>query len=356
MIETPGPIIRRLFVRFFDSIPEFLTKTALCYTIKSIASYIKERHMVSLTVAKQHEGQELFDLLADTYPDFSKKAIKTAFKKRFISVNGQDAVAGDAVNEGDVVHLYIPGDILGLDLMPTIVYQDENIIVVDKPAGLLSRSDTGEVNAVDMVEYYMKKRGEYNLGALMVPYLLYPLDEYVSGLLVMAKHEDAYLFLAEALSQRRISRYYYCAVQGQAKESDELLGYHFRDKAGKRVQILSKYKKDSKPIVTRYQRLAEGETISLISARPLTNMLHQVRAHLAFGGLPVLGDDTYGNARFNKKCGAEFICLWLKSLVFEVGTGHGYTYLNGMRFESVTQSFPRCVYEQGLLDGIEEDA
>jgi 23S rRNA pseudouridine955/2504/2580 synthase len=310
--------------------------------------------MVSLTVTKEYEGQELFDLLTEAYPDFSKKAKQTSFKKRFITINGQDAIGSDVVNEGDVVELYIPGDILGLDLMPVIVYQDENIIIVDKPAGLLSRSDSGEVNAVDMVEYYMKKRGEYNLDALMVPYLLYSLDEYVSGLLVMAKHEDAYLFLAEALSQRRVSRFYCCAVQGQAEESEELMGYHLRDKAGKRVQILSKFKKESKPIVTRYQKVAEGGTMSLISARPVTNALHQVRAHLAFGGLPVVGDDVYGNARFNKKTGAEYICMWLKSLKFEVGTGHSYAYLNGLHFESSKQSFPRCVYEQGLMDGIEE--
>lgn len=309
--------------------------------------------MVSLTVSKQHEGQELSDLLVDAYPDFSQKALRTAIKKRYITLNGQDAMGSDVVNEGDVVNLYISGDILGLDLMPTIVYQDENIIIVDKPAGLLSRSDSEEVNAVDMVEYYMKKRGEYNLDALMVPYLLYSLDEYVSGLMVMAKHEDAYLFLAEALNQRRISRYYCCAVMGQAEESGELMGYLQREKNAKRVQILNKFKKGSKPIVTRYQKLAQGDTISLINARPLTNTLHQVRAHLADGGLPVLGDDMYGNARFNKKSGAEYICLWLKSLVFEVGTGHSYAYLNGLRVESSKQSFPRCVYDQGLMDGID---
>lgn len=311
--------------------------------------------MVSLTVTKQHEGQDLSDLLVEAYPDFSQKAMRAAFKKRFITLNGQDTAGGDVASEGDVVNLYIPGDILGLDLMPTIVYQDENIIIVDKPAGLLSISDTDEVNAVDMVEYYMKKRGEYNLDALMVPYLLYSLDEYVSGLLVMAKHEDAYLFLAEALNQRRITRYFDCVVMGQAQESGELMGYHLREKNAKRVQVLSKFKKDSKPIVTRYQKLAEGETMSLISARPLTNTLHQVRAHLAYGGLPVVGDDVYGNARFNKKSGAEYICLWLKSLVFEVGTGHNYAYLNGLRVESSKQSFPRCVYDQGLMDSVEEE-
>ncbi len=308
--------------------------------------------MVSFTATNTHKNQVLFDLLAERYPEFPQKALLMALRKRIITINGQDALGDETVRDGDEICLYIPGDVLGIDLTPVIVYQDENIIIVDKPAGLLSISDTDELNAVGMVEYYMKKRGEYNLDALMVPYLIYPLDEYASGLLIMAKHEDAYLFFAEALNQRRLSQYYYSVVKGDANDKEELLGYHMRNKANNRVTILGQFKKDSKPIVTRYQKIAQGETMSLINVRPVTNTLHQVRAHLAFGGLPVLGDDQYGDARFNKKNGAEYICLWLKSLVFEVGTGHNYAYINGQRFESNMNSFPKCVYDQGLMEGI----
>lgn len=309
--------------------------------------------MVSITVSKQQDGQALADMLAVAYPDFSPKAMKAAFKNRHITLNGEDAFGDETVKEGDDVAMYLTKDILGLDLTPVIVYQDENIIIVDKPAGLLSRSDENdEVNAVALVEYYMKKRGEYNLDALMVPYLLYPLDEYASGLIIMAKHEDAYLFLAEALNQRRLSRYYICAVQGTADAREDLMGYLLRDKAGRRVQILSQFRKDSKPIVTRYRALAQGETLSLIEARPVTNGMHQIRAHLAYSGLPVLGDEVYGNARFNKRCGADTLSLWLKSLLFEVGTGHSYEYLNGLAFESGMHSFARCVYDEGLMDAL----
>lgn len=311
--------------------------------------------MVSITVSKQQDGQALVDLLVVAYPDFSPKAMKTAFKNRHITLNGEDAFGDETVRESDVVALYLTGDILGLDLMPVIVYQDENIIIVDKPAGLLSRSEDDEVNAVALVEYYMKKRGEYNLDALMVPYLLYPLDEYAGGLIIMAKHEDAYLFLAEALNQRRISRYYVCAVPGAVDARQDLMGYLLRDKTGRRVQILSQFRKDSKPIVTRYRTLAQGETLSLIEARPVTNGMHQVRAHLAYGGLPVLGDEIYGNARFNKRYGADTLNLWLKSLIFEVGTGHSYEYLNGLEFESGRHSFARCVYDEGLMDALKSE-
>ncbi len=306
--------------------------------------------MVELTVEKARQGAELYDVLMEEYPQFGEKALGVAFKRGIITLNGQVAVGDDAVREGDAVCIFAPPDVVGVDLTPRIVYQDENFVFVDKPAGLPSLSETGAPNAVDMVEAHMKSRGEYSLDALMVPYLIYPLDEYVSGLLLMAKHEDAYLFMVEALAQRRVARYFICPVVGQAKDKDELLDYHMRNKANRSARILPKFRKDAKPIVTRYQRLAMGESLSLLRVRPITNGLHQVRAHLAYAGLPVLGDDIYGNRRYNKKAGAEHISLWLQKVVFEVGTSHSYSYINGLSIESEEFSFPKRVYDEGLLE------
>jgi 23S rRNA-/tRNA-specific pseudouridylate synthase len=78
--------------------------------------------------------------------------------------------------------------------------------------------------------------------------------------------------------------------------------------------------------------------------------MHQVRAHLAFEGLPVIGDSVYGNKRINGKYRADHIALWLKSIVFEIGTSHEYSYLNGKAFESSNHSFPKCAYDAGLLE------
>ena len=306
--------------------------------------------MVELTVKKVQDGAELYDVLTEAYPQFPKKALGVAFKRGIITLNGQQALGDDVVGEDDAVRIFAPPDVVGVDLTPRIVYQDENFVFVDKPAGLLSLSETGEPNAVDMVEAHMKSRGEYSLDALMVPYLIYPLGEYVSGLLLMAKHEDAYLFLVEALAQRRIARYYICPVVGQAEDKAELLAYHLREKANRSARILPQFRKDAKPIVTRYQRLAMGESLSLLRVRPITNGLHQVRAHLAYAGLPVLGDDMYGNRRYNKKAGAEHISLWLHKVVFEVGTAHSYTYINGLQIESEECSFPKRVYDEGLME------
>lgn len=306
--------------------------------------------MVSFTVEKNQAGMALFDLIEERYPDYDAKALARAFKTRAVTIEGETAYGDDEVRPGEEVRIYLAGDMLGADLTPIVVFQDENLMVVDKPAGLLSASDDGKPNALEMAERFMKQRGEYNVDALMVPYLVYPLDPYVSGLLLFAKHEEVYLFLVEALAQRRIVRYYTCPVRGHAEDREEMLAYHMKDKASRNAQILGKSRKDAKPIVTRYETIVQGEHMSLVRARPLTNCLHQVRAHLAYAGLPVLGDDQYGDARFNKHFSAMNLCLWLDTVVFEVGTGQGFDYLNGKRFESLTHSFAKSVYDEGLME------
>lgn len=306
--------------------------------------------MVSIIVSQKEHGIELFDLIEQRYPDYDDRALARAFKTRAVTINGEEAYGDDEVHEGDAVCIFVAGDALSADLTPDVVFQDENLLVIDKPAGLLSASDTEEESAVSMVERIMKQRGEYDLKALILPYLVYSLDPYVSGLLLVAKHEEVYLFLTEALAQRRIARYYTCPVLGHAKDEDELFAYLAKDKAGRSVSILDQPDKRAKPIVTRYQTIVHGENMTLVRVRAVTNMLHQVRAHLAFEGMPVLGDDIYGDPRFNKRLAAPNLCLWLDSIVFETGTGQGYDYLNGKRFESNTFSFAKSVYDECLMD------
>ncbi len=305
--------------------------------------------MISFTAEDTHQGKNIVELLQETYPDFSQKELLDALKRGLITVNGEQAHRRVKLSAKDSIRIYLTSDAAGLALRPNIIYQDHNIVIADKPAGLASVSDTGP-SAISMVEEIMRQRGEYSLQALMVPYIIYPLEKYVSGLLILAKHESVYLFLAEAIAQRRIARHYVCAVAGKAKEKDELLAYHLHKKSKTSVRILKNQNKYAKPIVTRYRSLALGDELSLICARPITNYMHQVRAHLAFEKLPVIGDSVYGSERINKRLKSDHIALWLKTLVFETGTSHEYAYLNGKTFESSYHSFPKCVYDAGLLE------
>ena len=128
--------------------------------------------MISYEVTKQHEKKDLYDLLESVYPNFSIRDQDRALKYGDIDFNGKRADGTEHLKQGDRIDIFLPGDIVGIDLTPDIVYQDENFVIVDKPAGLLSASDYDEPNAVSLVEDCMKSQGEYNLTALMVPYLV----------------------------------------------------------------------------------------------------------------------------------------------------------------------------------------
>ncbi len=306
--------------------------------------------MVSQTINKKQDGTQLFEAMQQTYPDFPEKALASAIKNADITVNGEKANGEDKLKTDDKIDIYLTKDILGLDMTPRIVYQDENLIIVDKPAGLLSFSDNGEPNALDMVIDYMKKQGEYSVKALIIPYLVSSLDKYVSGLLLFAKHEEAYIFLVEAQTQRRITRQYICPVKGKTQESGELMAYHVKEKTAKKARILKKFQKGAKQIVTRYTRISCTDSISLLLVKPVTYCIHQVRAHLAFAGMPVLGDNIYGNKLFNLKNRAANISLWVNKIVFEMGTGHKFEYMNNKAYESDCYDFAKCVYDKGLIE------
>jgi 23S rRNA-/tRNA-specific pseudouridylate synthase len=224
---------------------------------------LEEGGMVSFTTDKKQAGTALYDLIGQRYPDLDGKTLDRAFKTNTVTVNGKPASGDEELREGDLVRIYLTADALGADLTPRVVFQDENLLIVDKPAGLPSAAEGEEPGALEMVENFMKAHGEYNLDALMVPYLVYPLDRYVSGLLLLAKHEEAYIFLSEALAQRRIARYYICPVKGRAEDREELLAYHAKDKAGRSATILGRFRKDAKPIVTRYETLQRGAHMTL---------------------------------------------------------------------------------------------
>lgn len=305
--------------------------------------------MISFTVRPEDEGRKILELLAKAYPLACEKTFARACKRGLVTLNGADAAAGDKTKAGDEVCVYLTGDALGVELTLGIVYQDENIVIADKPAGLLSISDDGEPNVLSMTENIMKQRKEYDVSALMVPYMLYPLERHVSGLIIIAKHESVYLFLAQALAQRRITRYFICPTAGRSEENKELLAYHIQNKPKTSVRIAASQTKNAKPIVTRYAKLSSGDGLSLLCVRPITNFLHQIRAHLAFEGLPVIGDSLYGNKSINRRYGADHIALWLNTIVFETGTSHEYAYLNGKTFKSRSHSFPKSVYDAGLL-------
>lgn len=227
-----------------------------------------------------------------------------AFAKRLIDegkvwVNGRPAAkAGVKVREGDTVEVYLPPpepstaepEAIPLD----IVYEDEHILVINKPAGMVVHPAPGHTKGtlVNALLYHVPDLA--GVGGVKRPGIVHRLDKETSGLLVVAKSGESLVALARQMKERRIMRRYLALVHGvvavDAGTVDAPIGRH----PVKRQQMA--VVPDGRPAVTHFRVLERMRNATYLSLRLETGRTHQIRVHMAFIGHPVIGDDKYGRA------------------------------------------------------------
>ena len=307
--------------------------------------------MIECTVNDTPEGKTLKSYIQDMYPNLKQSTLMKALKEGDIKVNGERQRKNIVLNEGDILNIYITDEELGAMPPLQIVYEDENLMIVNKMAGISCFDDknNGAPNVLSQVEARMRAQGEYHADILNVPYLCHRLDHHTGGLLVFAKHEHSYKFLMDAFAERRIRKFYQAIVCGQPEPPQaQLHDFLVKDANAAKVKIFKAQVKNAVPIVTRYGTLGVKDSLTRVEVELVTGRTHQIRAHLAFYGYPILGDDKYGDRKMNKKYGAGYQALWSTRLIFNVGTGHFMEYLNKQVFETDHIVFPDCVEELGL--------
>lgn len=307
--------------------------------------------MIEHTVANIPEGKMLKSYLGDLYPNLKSSVIEKALKKGDVKVNNTRQRRNILLNEGDTIKFYLTDEQLGANQPLEIVYEDENLLIMNKMPGISCIDDkfTGTVNIVSLAEEHMKEKGDYNRDILNVPFLCHRLDHNTGGLLVIAKHEQANEFIMEAFAERRIRKFYQAIVCGKPQPPQaQLHDFLIKDAVASRVKIFKNQVKNSVPVVTRYATLNSREELSRLEIELVTGRTHQIRAHLSFYGYPVLGDDKYGSRRMNKKYGASYQALWATRLIFNIGTGHFMEYLNNKVFETNHIEFPASIKEMEL--------
>lgn len=266
-----------------------------------------------------------------------------------IKVNNKRAEISTRLNVGDVVDMYINDeffqksetryDFMGASKSLDIVYEDENIMLLNKKVGLLSHPDDSEYidTLITRVKRYLYEKGEYQPDeeTSFTPALVNRIDRNTAGIVIAAKTAAALRILNQKMKDRELHKYYLCVVHGELeKKSGTLLGYLIKDEKKNKVTVYTKMREGAKTIKTKYNVLKSHNGLSLVEIELLTGRTHQIRAHFASIGHPLLGDGKYGTNALNKKTGYKKQCLCSYKLTFDFTTdAEELSYLNGKSFE-----------------------
>ena len=247
--------------------------------------------MRSLIVNKKYDNKKLSKLLLDTYPALKFGTFVKALKKKDILINEKRISKDCTVYEKDIVKIYIIDDLLYKKYDIPVIYEDDNIIVLNKPKEL-------EVTGIDSLTTYINK----NYSPNFMP--CHRLDRNTSGLIIFSKNDEVNNILTEKFKNHEIEKHYIAKVYGTfSKKEDTLIHYLFKDNKKSIVYISDKTKTGYRKIITSYKVLSfnKYENTSILDVNLQTGRTHQIRAHFAYIGHPIIGDGKYGNNQINKK-------------------------------------------------------
>ena len=305
--------------------------------------------MKELSVGQNDAGQRLDRFVGKAVPLLPDSLLQKYIRLKRIKCNGKGAKRDTRLAAGDVLQLYINDEFfekpreensylkVGTPRL-NIVYEDENILLLDKKPGVLCHSaGVWDYNTlIANVQAYMAQKGEWRPKEenAFAPALCNRIDRNTGGIVIAAKNAEALRILNDKIRDREIEKYYLCAVQGQPRPpAGRLENYLFKDAKKNQVFVKNRPEPGAKTAVTEYRLLKSKGKLSLVECRLLTGRTHQIRAQMAHAGWPLLGDGKYGSERFNKDFGEKGQALYSYRLEFAFPTDAGIlNYLRGRQF------------------------
>ena len=315
--------------------------------------------METITVGKNDGGIRLDKFLSKCFKTMPKSLMYKYIRTKRIKLNGKRAKEDSILNEGDVLTFYIDSEFFGdktneelkftklKESRLVVVYEDENILIADKPSGLIVHSDENEElnTLINHIKLYLYNKGEYvpSEENSFAPALCNRIDRNTSGLVIAAKNAITLKVMNEKIKARELDKIYLCAVHGiPVKKEATLRGFLEKIAAENRVIVHSHPTRNAKESVTKYKVVSvnKEKNLSLLEVELITGRTHQIRSQLAEAGYPLLGDGKYAVNKKDRKAGYSSQALSAHKLTFKfVGEKTHLDYLNGRTFYSSEPDF-----------------
>ncbi len=293
-------------------------------------------------------GQRVDKFLQKAVKNLPKALMYKYIRTKRIKLNKKRCEISTRLCEGDIISLYINDEFFEVETdkefltVPTnlnIIYEDENILLVDKKNGMVVHED--DENTIDTlinrIKNYLFKKGEYNPENELsfAPSLCNRLDRNTGGIVICAKNAESLRILNQKIKDRELQKLYLCVTIGIPKKNeDTLTAYLMKDESKKQVFISNKKTPKNKTVITKYKVLDKKDNLALLEVDLITGRTHQIRAHLAYENIPLLGDGKYGNNKANREYNVKTQALYSYKLKFKFRTNSGILeYLNNKEFE-----------------------
>ena len=306
--------------------------------------------MREFTIGKNDAGQRLDRFLSKAMPLLPPALLQKYIRIKRVKCNGARCQRDQRLGVGDVLQVYINDeffeqpreDNLFLTLFQPrldILYEDENLLLVDKRPGLVVHADeTEKVNTlINHIQAYLYQKREWsprNENAF-APALCNRIDRNTGGIVIAAKNAEALRVLTAKIRDREIAKKYLCVTLGAMKPPEgKLECFLLKDEGKKQVSVYHRPVPGGKSAVTLYRTVRSKGALSLVEAELLTGRTHQIRASFADAGHPLLGDGKYGRGDVNRQYGETRQALYSYYLRFDFPTDAGVLeYLRGREFQ-----------------------
>ena len=304
--------------------------------------------MKELRIQPNDAGQRLDKFLTKSFPALPQSMLYKAIRKKLIKRNGKRAALNDRLESGDVLELWLKDEFLETKTRAAflaapakvdIVYEDENILLVNNPQGLVVHEDNDQSadTLIHRILHLLYQRGEYDPDAALsfTPALCNRIDRNTCGIVIAAKNAEALRILNEKIKNREVEKEYLCLTVGTPEPQHATLTQYLEKRAEEnRVEVYDKPHPNAKTAVTEYEVLESREPLALVRVLLHTGRTHQIRAQMAAIGHPLLGDGKYGNGEQNRRCRLrqQALCAWRVTFAFREEAGC-LEYLKGKSFE-----------------------